>query len=94
MPLRKTGVPGKCETLFGAEYRRFVSKLLIRGSAAVAQLTVNQLVAGSNPAPGANKNPPLAGGFLFTHAMYQSALILRGIRLVFERLINIGEMNT
>ena len=27
---------------------------LFRGSAAVAQLTVNQLVAGSNPAPGAN----------------------------------------
>ncbi len=27
---------------------------MIRGSAAVAQLTVNQLVAGSNPAPGAN----------------------------------------
>lgn len=32
--------------------RRFVS-YLFRGSAAVAQLTVNQLVAGSNPAPGA-----------------------------------------
>lgn len=33
---------------------------VFRGSAAVAQLTVNQLVAGSNPAPGAMrlyKNP-------------------------------------
>ena len=31
------------------------SAQLFRGSAAVAQLTVNQLVAGSNPAPGAMK---------------------------------------
>ena len=33
--------------------------MLFPGSAAVAQLAVNQLVVGSNPTPGANKDEPL-----------------------------------
>ncbi len=37
---------------------------MIPGGAAVAQLTVNQLVAGSNPAPGAKLGSPLFVDFL------------------------------
>ena len=36
---------------------KFLNNLTFRGSSAVEQLTVNQLVAGSNPAPGAKKKP-------------------------------------
>ena len=41
------------------------SGVLFRRSAAVAQLTVNQLVAGSNPAAGAMKNDLPFGGSFF-----------------------------
>lgn len=37
---------------------------LFRGSSAAEQLTVNQLVVGSIPTPGAIKMPPFCGGLL------------------------------
>ena len=36
---------------------KFLNNLTFRGSSAVEQLTVNQLVAGSNPAPSPERNP-------------------------------------
>ena len=52
-----------CDLVWQYCLRTFCSGVLFRGSAAVAQLTVNQLVAGSNPAPGATKRRVYLGSF-------------------------------
>ena len=51
--------------------------IIIRSSAAVAQLAVNQLVAGSNPASGAMKMPPFAGGIFMATKLVPTGDFLR-----------------